>query len=129
MSRFCFSSHAHYLIKNGGNHRRSHSRCYLCVCVGVTGITIVVPSPFSPTRRLRSILFVVVMAMTNQLPTAGSKPVADTNKWQKWGFFCLANTLGVRMSSRGKGRRRVIPRMALRLVERTAAALAMARSR
>lgn len=51
MNRFCFSSHAHYLIRNGGNHRRSHSRCYLCVCVGVTGIPIVVP-PVQPHKEI-----------------------------------------------------------------------------
>lgn len=29
----------------------------------------------------------VLVAMINQLPAAGSKPVSDTNKWQKWGGF------------------------------------------
>lgn len=54
---------------------------------------------YPPTRRVRSILIgsggggVVVVAMINQLPAAGSKPVADTNKWQKWGRVLLANTL------------------------------------
>lgn len=68
--------------------------------------------------------------MINQLPTAGSKLVADTNKWQKKGGFFVSQTLWA-FGCRRMGTARAVghTQMALRLVERTAAALAMARSR
>lgn len=33
------------------------------------------------------LVVVVLVMVSNQLPAAGSRPVADTNKWQKWGGF------------------------------------------
>lgn len=77
----------------------------VCVCVGVTGIPIVVPPStlhMDGDRLWLVVVVVVVAALINQLPAAGSEPVADTNKWQKWGGGgFLANTIGVRVSSRG----------------------------
>lgn len=59
---------------------------FVCVCVGVTGIPIVVPpSTLHMDGDRLWLVVVVVAALINQLPAAGSEPVADTNKWQKWG--------------------------------------------
>lgn len=65
----------------------------VCVCVGVTGIPIVVPPSTLHMDGDRLWLVVVVAALINQLPAAGSEPVADTNKWQKWGGEVFSQTL------------------------------------
>lgn len=71
----------------------------------------------------------MVVAMINQLPAAGSNPVPDTNKWQKWGVFSRKHPRRVGVVA-WVGQAVDSTQMALRLVGRAAAlAVAVTRSR
>lgn len=68
--------------------------------------------------------------MINQMPAVGSEPVGDTNnKWQKWGVFVSRKHSRRSGVVAWAGQATGNTQMALQLVGRTAAALAMARSR